>query len=490
MEWVYNFFVELYILINVLCLFVVCLKIDKRGKKYCVNVTRFIYPFACLILLCALILLYKIKPSVDILDCLSSISNDALSYFAKFWTLSTSLACFLFMWTYCREGNIRKYEFIFLFFFAIIGLLIIASSSSTAIMYLGIELQSLCFYILATLKFNSNISIEAGVKYFLVGITSSAMLLFGISMLYGITGVVAFQELEMLFNSNLIYSKIKPNLMGFFLIYCGIFFKLGIVPFHMWVADIYEGAPIHVTFFFSVVPQVGFISLILRLNNIFIDIFYNEISMIFLILSILSIFVGTLGAIYQTKLRRILAFSSISHMGYILSMLLITDIAGMFFVIFYIVIYTVISLGLWSFILHFRNNSNRIEFKDMDNIALLYKSNKYISIFFFIFLFSVMGVPPLLGFFSKFFVLLNVVELEMYFFAIFLIIINSISVFYYLRLIKKMFSSNMDKSLFLSNMSVWLAFYYIVLIILNVSFFLYPSIFCIIIKKIVLFFFK
>lgn len=233
---------------------------------------------------------------------------------------------------------------------SIIGILTIISSYDLITMYLAIELQSLCFYIVTNLKFYSNFSIEAGLKYFILGALSSGILLFGCSLLYGFTGLTNFLDLTILFYYNILegfnLNHYKGALIGIIFIYCGILFKIGIVPFHMWVSDIYEGSPTNITFFFAIVPQISILSLLLRLNIIFLYAYLKYLYIFLMFLSIFSILVGTLGAIYQTKLKRIIAYSGISNMGYILTATLTIDVESMYSVIFYIIVYNIISIGL------------------------------------------------------------------------------------------------------------------------------------------------
>lgn len=278
------------------------------------------------------------------------IVNDHISFFFKFFVLLMGFICILFSADYCKYENIKSYEYVILLLLSLIGMLTIISCYDLMTMYLAIELQSLCFYIVTNLKFYSNFSIEAGLKYFILGALSSGVILFGSSLLYGFTGMTNFLDLTVLFYYyNLDFYNLhfyKSALIGIVFIYCGILFKVGIVPFHMWISDIYEGAPTNVTLFFAVVPQISIICLLLRLNMIFISTYIKELYILFTILSILTIIIGTLGSIYQTKLKRILAYSSISNMGYILSILVSIDIEKMYSVIFYVVVYNIISLGL------------------------------------------------------------------------------------------------------------------------------------------------
>jgi len=471
---------EIYIITQVIFLifFSIILQENILSLKYKFNILNLVQFFVCLSLLYAILILYKIMNYEAILLNYQLIC-DNLSFFFKFILLLISFICILFSWNYNEYENIKIFEYLLLILLSIIGLLTIISSYDLITMYLAIELQSLCFYIITNLKFYSNFSIEAGLKYFILGALSSGLLLFGSSLLYGFTGLTNFLDLTVLFyyynleGYNLFYYE--GALIGIIFIYCGILFKIGIVPFHMWVSDIYEGSPTNITFFFAVVPQIGILSLLLRLNIIFIYAYLKYLYILFLFLSILTIIVGTLGAIYQTKLKRILAYSGISNMGYMLTAALTINIESIYSIIFYLIIYNIVTMGLWILLLSFRNKSNLIKFKEIGDIVLLFNSNKYVSIIFSILLFSAMGIPPMLGFFSKLFILLNLIELKMYFFAVFLIILNSIGVIYYLRFIKVMYFANSNKFLSFINMGELKALFLIILAYLNIFFFFYPT---------------
>lgn len=484
---------EIYMIIQIIILlfFSIILQEKVINLKYKLNILNIVQFFACLILFYSIIILYN-SIFYDAILLNYQIICDNLSFFFKFILLLTSLICILFSWSYCDYENIKVFEYIILLLLSVVGMLTIVSSYDLITMYLAIELQSLCFYVVTNLKFYSNFSIEAGLKYFILGALSSGILLFGCSLLYGSTGLTNFLDLKTLFyyynmsTYNLYYYTC--SLIGLIFIYCGILFKIGVVPFHMWVSDIYEGSPTNITFFFAVVPQISIISLLLRLNVIFLDAYMKYLYIFFLCLSILSILVGTFGAIYQTKLKRILAYSSINNIGYVLSGFLTVDIEGMYSVIFYMIVYNIISIGLWILLLNLRNQSNFVKLKEIGDLVLLFKSNKYLSIIFFIFLFSGMGIPPMIGFYSKLFILLNIIELKMYFFALFLIIMNSISVIYYLRLIKIMFSLNTDKSIFIVDIGEITALILLILVYINILFFFFPNYIIIILHNFILLF--
>lgn len=486
---------EIYIIIQVIFLlfFSVILQENILNLKYKFNILNLVQFFSCLILFYAMIILYKTINYEAILLNYQLIC-DNLSFFFKFAVLLTSFICILFSWNYCEYENIKVFEYLLLLLLSIVGILTIISSYDLITMYLAIELQSLCFYIVTNLKFYSNFSIEAGLKYFILGALSSGILLFGCSLLYGFTGLTNFLDLNILFYyytlEDFNFNHYKGALIGIIFIYCGILFKIGIVPFHMWVSDIYEGSPTNITFFFAIVPQISILSLLLRLNIIFIYAYLKYLYIFFMFLAILTILVGTLGAIYQTKLKRILAYSGISNMGYILTAALTVNIESIYSIVFYIIVYNMVTMGLWILLLSFRNESNLIKFKEIGDIVLLFNSNKYMSIILFIFLFSAMGIPPMLGFFSKLFILLNVIELKMYFFAIFLIILNSIGVIYYLRFIKVMYFSVSNKFLFLTTISYIKALFLIFLAYLNIFFFFYPNHILLLIHNLILFLFS
>jgi NADH-quinone oxidoreductase subunit N len=343
---------EIYIIVHIIFLlfFSVILQEKILNLKYKFNILNMVQLFGSLILFFAMIVLSYTTMHFEGILLNYQIICDNLSFFFKFIVLLTSFFSILFSLNYCEYENIKIYEYIFLLLLSIVGILTIISSYDLITMYLAIELQSLCFYIVTNLKFYSNFSIEAGLKYFILGALSSGILLFGSSLLYGFTGLTNFLDLTVLFyyynmeGYNLYYYE--SSFIGLIFIYCGILFKIGIVPFHMWVSDIYEGSPTNISFFFAVVPQISILSLLLRLNIIFVYTYLKDLYIFFMFLSMLSIIVGTFGAIYQTKLKRIIAYSSISNMGYILSMMLTINIEGMYSVIFYIIVYNIMSSGL------------------------------------------------------------------------------------------------------------------------------------------------
>lgn len=399
---------------------------------------------------------------------------DNLGFFVKFFLIFLTLISLLASINYFEYEKIKNFEYPLLVLLSLLGILTIISSFDLISMYLAIELQSLCFYIITCLKIFSNFSVESGLKYFILGAFSSGLLLFGSSLLYGFNGITNFLDFIILFNdiSFMNFYLYFGSLIGFVFILCGILFKIGVVPFHLWVPDIYEGAPTIVSLFFATVPQLSILILLFRLNIIFIE-FNKELFIFFLILAAFSIFVGTIGAINQNKLKRLLAFSAISNIGYSLCVLCFVHYENYFSSFFFSFIYILSSLSLWLCLLIFRNRSNFFKFKDIFELFLLFKSNNKYALFFSIILFSAIGIPPLLGFFGKFYIFLNILKLKLYIFSFFLIILSSIGVYYYLRIFKIMYSFNTNKMIFLVDLKKFKSFFLILIVYLNLFFFLY-----------------
>lgn len=485
---------EIFISFQVLYLLVVGVILSEKKIKnqYKLNISEWINSFSSLILFLSLIILYNTNYFEGYIINYQ-VMVDSLGFFLKFIVILMSFFCFIAISGFDKYENIRVFEYKLLLLLGVLGVLTLISSNDLITMYLSLELQSLCFYIVTNIKFYSNFSIEAGLKYFVLGALSSGILLFGASLLYGFTGSTNFLDFSILFHYynidsyNLYHYKI--TLIGLLFLYSGLMFKIGIVPFHMWIADIYEGAPTNIVLFFSVVPQLGIFSVLIRLNIIFLQPYFNYLNMLFIILGMLSIFIGTLGAIYQTKLRRVFAYSSISNMGYAVLSLCTIEIESVFVVLFYVIVYNFINFGLWFILLSIRNRSTNDTLKDVSDIILLYNSNKFLAISFLVLLFSGMGIPPMLGFFSKFFVFLNLMYLKMYFCIFILIILNSMGAIYFLRLIIFMFSYQTDKRIFIEDLGQIKTVILILIVFINLFYFLYPIHLSILIYNVVIKFF-
>jgi NADH-quinone oxidoreductase subunit N len=360
------------------------------------------------------------------------------NYFVKFIVFSN-----LFLWWLIIEKKIlENFEFSFLILLSIFGLILIISSFDFISFYLALELQSLSYYILAAFKKNSNFSTEAGLKYFILGAFSSGLFLFGCSLIYAISGTTNFVYLTSICQN--IQNDLLFIISSLFIL-MAIFFKLAIAPLHMWSPDVYEGAPSSVTSFFTVLPKFSFIYILL---NFIYFLFYEATSIYnwwFFLgnnCALLSIFIGSLSAISQTKLKRLLAYSSLGHAGYLLLGIFSGNLDGISSVYFYLLIYSLTTLCIWGCLFSinslFSSSSSLktlIYFSEFNSIYLF---NPFLTFIFLISFFSFAGIPPFVGFLSKFYIFLSTLESTFYLIPILLVFLSVLSTFYYLRLIKTM----------------------------------------------------
>ena len=368
---------------------------------------------------------------------------------------------------YIKYEKVNTFEFSILILLSIIGMLLLVSSYDLLSLYLALEMQSLCLYVLAAYKRNSEFSLEAGLKYLILSAFSSGILLLGISFIYGFTGLLGFEDLNLFFinmysNTNmdtLFYSNYYTIQLGVLFIIISLLFKINAAPFHMWAPDVYEGAPTVITAFFSVVPKLTTLGLLIQLLiSPFHIYFYSSINYffkhnIFFYCSIFSILIGSLAALYQKRIKRLLAYSTISHIGFILMGFLCGINLEKKFVFFsngfifsgleasflYIFIYIVMSINFFTIILSLRRKKDLFLIKYLTDFSNLNKINPLLAITFVLGLLSMAGIPPLAGFISKFYLFLAALRGEYYFLAILGILLSSLSAFYYIRLIKIMY---------------------------------------------------
>lgn len=329
------------------------------------------------------------------------------------------------------EDKMLDYEFSQLILLSTLGMMLLVGSGDLIMLYLAIELLSLSFYVLASIKRHSQHSTEAGLKYFLLGALSSGLLLFGMALVYAFTGATSFVAIsEFLWYS----SSSTEILIGVTFIIIALLFKLAAAPFHMWAPDVYEGSPTIVTAFFAIVPKIGTLGvLILLLTGPFLSLF-NELQPIILFSACLSLIVGSVGALNQAKMKRLLAYSAISHIGFLLVGLLPNSLLGIHACFVYICLYIVMSFNTFAFVLANFRHGNFIT-----QLSGLSRQNPILAFTFAFTLLSIAGVPPLAGFYSKYLVLLQAVNNEFFGVALIGIICSCIAGFYYLRIIRWMF---------------------------------------------------
>jgi len=366
------------------------------------------------------------------------VSNPFIS-FAK--TFAVLLLAIVIVISLGFVSSIKKIsaEFLALLMIATTGGMILISANDFLTFYLGLELQSLSLYLLAALNRTSKKSSEAGMKYFILGSVASGILLFGISMIYGFAGTTNFSALMQLYHS-------APNavipvsvMFGFILVVTAMFFKISAAPFHMWTPDVYEGSAEAVTTFFA--TSVKFISVLalLRLFSTLI-IGWPGIEKIFIFTAILSIAVGSFGAIFQNNLTRLLAYSSIGHVGFVLLGMAALGKAGFSACVIYMVIYAIISLGTFGFLtLIKQKESDKESGIKISSLSGFAKSNPVMAFCIAVLMFSTAGIPPLAGFFSKFYILTAAISRGMLIPAIIAVLFSVISAYYYLRVVKVMY---------------------------------------------------
>jgi NADH-quinone oxidoreductase subunit N len=313
-------------------------------------------------------------------------------------------------------------------------------------MYLAIEFQSLVFYVLASFKRTSEFSTESGLKYFILGAFSSALLLFGSSVLYSLTGLTNFGDFSLFFagSLNTTYTSDFGLVIGLVFISVSLLFKLSAAPFHMWSPDVYEGAPLPITALFSILPKLAILTLLLRFCLFSFYDFLPIWQKVFTFCSYLSILLGTLSAFSQKKWKRFIAYSSINHVGFFLVGLSTGELEGTFGVLFYLSIYIAGTFGFFFFLSAFKYYQYPVytQVRYLKSLKSLSYFNPVLAGTLTVFLFSMAGIPPLAGFFAKFFILFSALQNNTYGLVIFSVLMSSIACFYYIRLVKTMYFDN------------------------------------------------
>jgi NADH-quinone oxidoreductase subunit N len=387
---------------------------------------KLIINLAIIALIIAIILVF-VQPVQSAFN--NSLTIDEFSKIAKTLILIGSLASIVMYHSSREDLNINLFEYPILILLATIGMMIMVSANDLIAIFIGLELQSLTLYVLAALNRNHLASSEAGLKYFLLGALSSGLLLFGLSYIYGFTGNT---------NLNLISTTVTSGniglIIGIVFVCSGIAFKVSAVPFHMWTPDVYEGAPTPVTAFFALAPKVAAIALAVRFLIVgFSDIAFDW-QQIIIFLSIASMVFAAFAAIAQKNIKRLMAYSSIGHVGYALIGLACGTPQGISSLVIYLSIYLIMNIGVFSFILSMKNKGEYYE--NISDLSGLYKTHPYYSVVITILMFSLAGIPPLAGFFGKFYIFIAAIESNLLLLAIVGILASVVGAFYYLRIIK------------------------------------------------------
>ena len=396
-----------------------------------------------------------------------SVVIDSMSSLMKIITLIGGFLVLVISSSYLKIFKIYNIEYPILILSSILGMMVMISSNDLIVFYMGLELQSLALYVLATYNRDQLKSSEAGLKYFVLSALSSGLLLYGCSLVYGFSGSTNFDIISNQLNSNEYVLT-----FGIVFILVGLAFKISAVPFHMWAPDVYEGSPTTVTLFFTIVPKVAALTVFIRFLYVPFLNLIDQWQMIIVFLSIASMVFGAVAAIGQTNIKRLVAYSSIGHIGYTLAGLATTSNEGIQSSIIYISIYVVMNLALFSCLLMLRRKDQYYE--EIDDLSGLSKNHPLLSLCLLLILFSLAGIPPLAGFFAKFYVFKAVLEQSMYFLAIVGLLSTVVAAFYYLRIIKIMYFDK-EKDKYDTDHSLWLKFSLTVSTILILLYFIFPS---------------
>jgi len=404
----------------------------------------------CLLILVLTFLLVQKNSILFMLTYQNTFVFDILTLNVKQIILASTFFALIISENSLLKQQINNFEYFILILCAVLGLMFLVSSYDMISLYLAIEMQSLCLYVLAASKKNSSFSTEAGLKYFILGSFSSALLLFGISILYGCTGTTNFDNFYLFFSELELetFALTKVTEKALFCVSAAFFFKIAAAPFHMWVPDVYEGSPISSTIFFAVIPKIALFSVFLRFFQTIFSVFEETFLIVLMFVSIFSVLVGSFAALRQKKLKRLLSYSSISHVGYLLLAFASNSLEGTQSLFFYLIIYMITSLCIWSVLVSLNTSANKEKSKTLADLAFIVDINPILGFTGMVTFFSLAGVPPLAGFFAKMEIFISALSASLFFASFVAILSSVVSSFYYIRLIKSMYFETKKKNLF------------------------------------------
>ncbi len=360
--------------------------------------------------------------------------NDTFSRVMKVLTLFGSAVAIVLSAQFFKREGMARFEYPVLILLSATGMLMMISANSLIALYVGLELQSLAAYVIAAFNRDSARSSEAGLKYFVLGALSSGMLLYGASLVYGFTGSVGFPEIA----AAISVSGVRIGLVfGLVFIIAGLAFKVSAVPFHMWTPDVYEGAPTPVTAFFASAPKLAAMALLIRVMMTPFTDAAGSWQQIVVFMALASMALGAFAAIGQNNIKRLLAYSSIGHVGFALVGLAAGTQQGVSGVVIYMLIYMIMTLGTFACVIAMRRNGRHVE--QISDLAGLARTDKGLAFVLAIQMFSLTGIPPLAGFFAKYFVFLAAVQAGLYTLAVLAVILSVVGAYYYLRIVKIMY---------------------------------------------------
>ena len=360
--------------------------------------------------------------------------RDGMGDLLKIFVYVVTFAVFLYSKNYLKSRDIYKGEYFVLGLFGVLGMMILISAHNFLTIYLGLELLSLCMYAMVAFHRDSMVASESAMKYFVLGAIASGMLLYGMSMIYGTTG-----SLDLAMISQAVIAK-QGNIMlmfGLVFVIVGVAFKLGAVPFHMWLPDVYQGSPTAVTIYIGSAPKIAAFAMMMRLLVDGLSGLHVQWQDMLIILAVASMALGNVVAIAQSNLKRMLAYSTISHVGFIMLGVLAGTKDGYAAAMFYTIVYTLMATGAFGVILLMSRMG--FESDNLDDLRGLNQRSPWFALIMLIFVFSMAGVPPFVGFWAKLFVLKAVINVELVWLAITAVVFSIVGAFYYLRIVKLMY---------------------------------------------------
>lgn len=366
---------------------------------------------------------------------------DPMAQVLKLALILVTVGVFVYSRDYLRDRQMYRGEYFTLGLFAVLGMMIMVSAKTMLLIYLGLELLSLSMYALVAFRRDDGRASEAAMKYFVLGAIASGMLLYGMSIIYGVTGSLHLDHIAIYMSSNPVMQNVGL-LLGLAFIIVGLGFKLGAVPFHMWVPDVYDGAPTAVTMFLGTAPKIAAFAMIIRLLAEGLGDMVQGWQQILAVLAALSVLVGNIIAIAQTNIKRMLAYSTISHMGFVLMGILAGTQTGYAASMFYIITYAIIAMGGFAVIILLSRDGKEAD--QLDDLKGLSTSHPWTAFMMMLFLFAMAGVPPTVGFYAKLSVITAVVDVNIIWLAVFAVVMSVIGAYYYLRAIKLMYFDKPD----------------------------------------------
>jgi proton-translocating NADH-quinone oxidoreductase chain N len=375
-----------------------------------------------------------------------SYNLDSFSLIMKLLILTILILYLIVTFNYLKEESIKSFEYLYLILLSIVGSFLLINSNDFLLLYFAIEIQSFCFYILSAIKYKNNFSTEAALKYFVLGSFSSSILLLGIVVLYSISGIINYCDFYnlLLYYSNTI-STYSGFLLGLLFITIGILFKLSVAPFHIWTPDVYEGIPTIIMLFFVVLSKLTYFIVFIKIYLLTFNDFFFEYYFIYYLFIILSLIFGTLGALSQNSIKKILAYSSITHVGFMLTGLMLFLIDGLQSTFYYLMLYIILNFTVFSGLLAIRYMVDNSKLKVIQEFSYIVFINPVLASIFVLNLFSFAGIPPLMGFFAKFYILFSMFKNQMFFLVFIFVLLTVISSIYYINIIRYLyFDSNIE----------------------------------------------